>query len=90
VAALADLAEVALPLIRVGGRLVAWKRAGAALDDELPAAARALDALGGGEPVVQPVQVEGLEDHRLVVITKRRPTPDRWPRSPAERKRRPW
>jgi len=29
----------------------------------------------------------GLEDHRLVVIRKRSRTPDRYPRSAADRKR---
>ena len=90
VAGLPELVELAFPLLEVGGHLVAWKRAGAALDDELSRAARALAALGGSSAAVLPVEVDGLEDHRLVVARKGRPTPPAFPRSPAERRRRAW
>ena len=46
VATLAELVELAFPLLEPGGTLVAWKRGD--LDGELAAAERAIDALGGG------------------------------------------
>jgi 16S rRNA (guanine527-N7)-methyltransferase len=88
VAPLADLVELALPLTRVGGVLVAWKRL--PLDDELERARFALGALGGGPLEVVPSRVAGLEDHVLVIATKIRATPPGYPRSPTERRRRPW
>jgi 16S rRNA (guanine527-N7)-methyltransferase len=85
---LADLVELGLPLLSSGGVLVAWKRSG--LTDELVAAERAADALGGGRPRIEQVRLSGLEDHVLVCVDKRGPTPTGWPRDPATRRRRPW
>lgn len=66
VAALPRLAELALPLVRPGGVLVAWKRL--PLEEELRAS---LDPrLGAGEPHVEPVAVSALAGHRLVVVPK--------------------
>ncbi len=91
VAALPELVELALPLVRTGGHLVAWKRDDEAgsLERELGAARRALERVGGSmEGVrVEAVPIEGLRDHRLVVVPKIRATPARYPRPPAERRR---
>jgi 16S rRNA (guanine527-N7)-methyltransferase len=84
---LAELAELALPLLAPGGLLLAWKRR--PLDDELSRARPAAAILGGGEPALTPVAVAGLSDHVLVAIEKRRPTPAGFPRDPATRRRRP-
>lgn len=84
-----NLVELALPLLAVGGRLVAWKRGD--LARELDAARRAGAALGGGEPVVHAVpDALGLGGHALVIVRKEGPTPAGFPRDPAARKRRPW
>lgn len=88
VASMADLVELAFPLLAPGGSLVAWKRGD--LDTELAAARRALNALGGGTLEVRPVQVAGLVDHRLVVATRTGVVPVAYPRDPAARRRRPW
>jgi 16S rRNA (guanine527-N7)-methyltransferase len=84
-----ELVELALPLLRLGGRLVAWKRddGTGALALELDAARDAIRVCGGTRPEVHGVTLPGLEDHRLVVIVKRRPTPRHLPRSPTERRR---
>jgi len=87
VASLAELVEVGLPLVAPGGVLVAWKRA--PIEDELDAAGPALDALRAGRVVVLEAGVPGLDDHRLVVIARGGPIPARFPRDPAERRRRP-
>lgn len=88
VASLAELAELAFPLLGPNGLLVAWKRL--PLDVELARAAPALAAVGGGSPRIVPSGVPGLEDHVLVVVPRVRPTPAGYPRPPAERARRPW
>jgi 16S rRNA (guanine527-N7)-methyltransferase len=86
VASLSELVELAFPLLRLGGRLVAWKRG--PLGAELVAGRNAARAVGGELEVV-PVTAPGLTDHCLVVATKMHPTPRRFPRSPAERRAKP-
>ena len=86
-ASLPVLAEYALPLLRIGGRLIAWK--GRIAADELAAGAAASALLGGGAPTERPTGLPVLGDHRFVIITKRASTPDRLPRRPGEPGRRP-
>jgi 16S rRNA (guanine527-N7)-methyltransferase len=86
-AALPVLAEYALPLLRVGGTLVAWK--GQMSADELAAGAVASATLGGGAPEERPTGIPALGDHRFVLVEKLRPTDARWPRRPGEPARRP-
>ena len=86
-AALPVLVEYALPLLRVGGTLLAWK--GPVSSDELSAGDAASAHLGGGEPRVRAAGFEALGDHRFVIVRKERPTPHRFPRRPGEASRRP-
>ncbi len=90
VASLAELVELAFPLLAPGGLVVAWKRSD--LRDERARALPAIRALGGGtmDVVPPPAGLAGLEDHVLVTIRKGGRTGGGWPRPPAERKRRPW
>jgi 16S rRNA (guanine527-N7)-methyltransferase len=88
VASLADLIELAFPLLVDGGSLVAWKRGD--IDRELETAQRAMDALGGGTMDVRDVPVADLVGHRLVIATRTGRISDAFPRDPAARKRRPW
>jgi 16S rRNA (guanine527-N7)-methyltransferase len=92
VGSLAEVAELALPLLRMGGHVVAWKREDEAgsLKLEVNSARRVVQAVGGTPPRVESVDRGnrlGLADHRLVVVRKARPTPDRYPRAAAERRR---
>jgi 16S rRNA (guanine527-N7)-methyltransferase len=90
VGSVAEVAELGLPLVRRGGHVAAWKIAGVELEAEIDRAARLIEALGGvaGRIVNLPEAGRiGLAGHCLVVIDKRRPTPDRYPRSPGERRR---
>ncbi len=113
VGTMSEIAELALPLVRVGGRMVCWKRERAAggfmhdpnggdgprepaandtpqgLDEELHQALPLIARLGGTEPEVVPVPLATLSSHRLVVVTKRTRTPDRYPRPPTLRRRGP-
>jgi 16S rRNA (guanine527-N7)-methyltransferase len=87
VADLGELAELALPLLVEGGLLVAWKRL--PFDEELDRASRAAAELGGLVAAVDPCLMPGLEDHVLVTVRKIAPTPDRYPRDSAARRRSP-
>ena len=84
----AELVELALPLLIESGMLIAWKRG--AIEGELDAARRAMDALGGGTLEVDDPHVRDLAGHRLVVVTRTGPVPADYPREPAVRRRRPW
>lgn len=87
VAQLSELVELALPLLRIGGILVAWKRRPA--EEEIAAADAAIHQLRGRLVRLQPIGVPGLEDHVLVVVEKVGETPTQFPRDPAARRRRP-
>jgi 16S rRNA (guanine527-N7)-methyltransferase len=86
-ASLPVLAEYALPMLRVGGTLLAWK--GPITDDELAAGGTASELLGGGAPEERAAGIPALGDHRFILIEKLRPTPARWPRRPGDPARRP-
>ena len=84
VAALADLVELAFPLLAPGGCLVAWKRGDIA---------RGAGRRGTGDRRARrrarwrsaPVDVAGLDGHRLVVATARGRVPAAYPRDPGAR-----
>jgi len=79
VAPLPVLAEYLLPLVRVGGYMLAQKSRKA--KEEARAAKNAVRMLGGGGIDVREVQVPGLDAERyLVVIKKILPTPAKYPR----------
>jgi 16S rRNA (guanine527-N7)-methyltransferase len=88
VARLATLAELASPLLREGGTLVAWK--GKRDPDEEAELERALEATA-----MEPVEIldvskqAGYEHRHLHVVRKTGPTPDRLPRKPGMAKKRP-
>jgi 16S rRNA (guanine527-N7)-methyltransferase len=87
VTSLAELVEIGLPLVAAGGVLVAWKRGD--LDDEFAAARPVLRALGARQVNVIDIGLPGLEARRLVVVEAGGPVDARYPRDPAERRRRP-
>ncbi len=81
VSALPVLAEYTLPLVKVGGRVIAQKGQDPAA--EVKEAANALGILGGKLSRILPVVVPGLEAERhLVVIQKVKSTPRQYPRRP--------
>lgn len=79
VANLAVLAEYLLPLIRIGGCMLAQKGANALL--EVHQAQRALKILGGELRQLIPVELPGVVEERcLVVVDKVAATPPQYPR----------
>jgi 16S rRNA (guanine527-N7)-methyltransferase len=88
VAGLAVLAEYALPLLRIGGLLLAWK--GPEPGQEIAAAEQALTLLGGKIEAVLPYRLPLLDEGRsLVVARKRGETPQKYPRRPGMPEKRP-
>jgi 16S rRNA (guanine527-N7)-methyltransferase len=80
VGAMDFLVEWCLPLVKKGGKMLAMK--GARITEELPAAAKAIRLLGGGEAVVHPVELPGTEHHVIVEIPKVVRTDAKYPRDP--------
>ena len=88
-AEMATLAELTLPLVRVGGLVVAQK--GEDPSAEVQAAQSAIQTLGGRTREVRPVTVPGLEAARhLVVLEKLSATPHPYPRRPGIPAKRPF
>ena len=75
VARLVSLVELALPLVRPGGVAILPK--GAAAEEELEEARYAIRMLGGQ---ARPIVDGAAEGTRIVVIDKRKPTPEQFPR----------
>ena len=88
-AALPVLVEYALPLVAVGGALLAWKGPLSETDPEVVRGGDAGAVLGGGPVEMHETGVAALGDHRLLVIRKAVPTPSRYPRRPGDPARAP-
>jgi len=81
------LAELCLPLVRVGGRLLAMR--GPLGEGDAEAAAPAISLLGGGPAEVVPAPSAARERGVVVVVPKVAPTPAAYPRRPGIPARRP-
>ncbi len=79
------LAELCLPLVRVGGRLLAQKTE----SEDVAAAQNALEILGGSLISVLPAPSAARASGTVVVIEKNRPTPAGYPRRPGVPARKP-
>lgn len=86
---LAELVELGMPLLRTGGLLVCWKRddGSGGLRAEIAEAGPVARETGAGAIRVLNDPEAAIPGHRLVVLRKERPTPDRFPRDPAARRR---
>ncbi len=86
VARLNTLAEYCMPLVKKGGKFLAYK--GAA--DELEEGKHAISVLGGGEVGVCRYELpEGYGARSLVLAEKAKPTPALYPRGRGAERRRP-
>ena len=87
-AAMPVLAELTLPLARIGGVVIAQKKGDIAA--EVDEAAEAVRLLGGGPLDTRWLRLPGLPDERaLVSAPKIAPTPDQYPRRPGMPRKRP-
>ena len=88
VAHMAALAELTLPFCKLGGIVLAQKKAG--IDEELKEAEAAISLLGGELDRIEVVDdVEPGDPRWLVVLRKVAPTPERYPRRPGIPAKRP-
>jgi 16S rRNA (guanine527-N7)-methyltransferase len=88
VAALPVLVEYLLPLVRVGGRVLAQK--GENGPAEAHQAQRALELLGGRLRQLHPIELPGVAERRFIVeIEKTAATPEAYPRRPGLPTKRP-
>ncbi len=88
VAALPVLAELCLPLVKVGGKFLAMKSVESG--DEMNAAGRAVQMLGGRLEKPLDYVIPGTKiRHRLVIITKFSETQKNYPRTFAKIKKNP-
>lgn len=72
------LLEYLLPLVKVGGYVLAQK--GKTAFGEIDVAKNALSMLGGKVEEVIPINIPGLEERSLVIIKKIAETPQKYPR----------
>jgi 16S rRNA (guanine527-N7)-methyltransferase len=79
------LVELCLPLVRVGGRLLAQKTE----TEDVDGAARAIDLLGGALNRVAGAPSAARSFGTVVIVDKVRPTPAAYPRRPGVPSRRP-
>lgn len=78
VAAMNTLAEYCLPLVRKGGRMVAYK---GVAEEEVRAAEKAIFLLGGKRAELHRYSLpEGYGERSLVVVEKEKQTPENYPR----------
>ena len=79
------LAELCLPLVRVGGRLLAQKTEA----EDMAGAGRAIEMLGGVLDRVVPAPSGARRSGTVVVVNKVEPTPPAYPRRPGVPARKP-
>lgn len=79
------LVELCLPLVRVGGRLLAQKTEA----EDVGGAANAIDVLGGSLRAVADAPSGARQAGTVVIVDKVRPTPATYPRRPGLPKRKP-
>lgn len=88
VAALPVLCELCLPLVNIGGKMLAMKSANS--EDEINGAKQAIGILGGRIDWVKDYRVPTTDvTHRVVCIRKLSPTPGKYPRRFAQIKKQP-
>jgi 16S rRNA (guanine527-N7)-methyltransferase len=81
VAHLNILSEYLMPLVKIGGRMLAQK--GETGPAEAQSAEKAMKVLGGKLEQLVPVHLPGVADDRyLVVVNKTQATPPKYPRKP--------
>ena len=79
------LVELCLPLVRVGGRLLAQKTRA----EDVASAGRAIELLGGRLAAVRDAPSPLRSGGTVVVVEKVAPTPAAYPRRPGQPARRP-
>lgn len=79
VAGLNILAELCLPCVKLGGRMIAMKTTDT-LNKELPEAKQAIVLLGGRLGEIKEFSTELLPNRAIICVDKMKPTPSQYPR----------
>ena len=91
VAEMRILAELTLPFVKVGGRLIAMK--GRNAEFELAAAKKAIALLGGRDTSCQEIRLKSPDgeniSHPLIIVEKKEKTPASYPRPYAQISKKP-
>lgn len=78
VAPLSTLAEYLIPFVKTGGKMIAYKSDN--IEEELKEAKTAIKILGGTKTEVIKIPLDSETVRSLVIVTKGRPTPKKYPR----------
>ena len=81
------LAEYLAPLVKIGGKLIAFKSMSASDEVEIPASKWRI--LGLGAPSLVPYTTAD-KSNILIIWEKQAPTPVRYPRTPGMAEKKPW
>ncbi len=82
------LAEYLLPLVKIGGTMLAMK--GSWGEEESAESQHAITTLGGSSPTITSIQLPNRADpHTIVTISKQAATPAKYPRRPGMPTKRP-
>ena len=90
VAEMRVLAELCLPYVKIGGKMIAMK--GKNAEFELSGAKRAIAILGGSNPKIENITLVGGEEafsHPLITVEKKTKTPAAYPRPYAQISKKP-
>ncbi len=90
VAEMRVLAELCLPYVKIGGKMIAMK--GKNAEFELSGAKRAIAILGGSNPKIENITLVGGEEafsHPLITVEKKTKTPATYPRPYAQISKKP-
>lgn len=78
VAPLSTLAEYLIPFVKKGGKMIAYKSDN--IEEEMKEAKTAIKILGGTKKEVIKIPLDSETVRSLVIVTKGRPTPKKYPR----------
>ncbi len=78
VAPLSTLAEYLIPFVKKGGKMIAYKSDN--IEEEMKEAKTAIKILGGTKTEVIKISLDSETVRSLVIVTKGRPTPKKYPR----------
>lgn len=87
VSSLNTLVEICLPFAKIGGVFLALK--GTEPEEEIDAAQNAINILGGKLTAYHKYSLDGISYRSLLVISKVKNSPEKYPRSPAAIKKKP-
>lgn len=87
VAKTAVLAELSLPLLRIGGKAILYK--GPRGEEELKKAINAINICGGSLESIKDYSLKSGEERKLFLIKKIKLTPEKYPRKPGLPAKRP-